>query len=65
MPKVTHTENSSELLTVAEAARLIYVSPDTIRRYSDSGKLHTLRTPSNHRRFYKRDVLALLTVKAA
>jgi excisionase family DNA binding protein len=65
MPKVTHTEEHSELLTVSEAARLIYVSTDTIRRYSDKGKLPTLRTPANHRRFRRSDVLGLLTEKVS
>lgn len=65
MTKVTHTEQASDLVTVAEAARLIYVSADTIRRYSNSGKLPTLRTPANHRRFLKSDVIGLLTGRDA
>ena len=60
MTEVTHAEEGSDLLTVSEAARLIYVSADTIRRYADAGKLAVKRTPANHRRFRRDDVLALL-----
>jgi hypothetical protein len=60
----THAQSENDLVNVAEAARIAYLSPDTIRRYSDSGKLATLRTPANHRRFVRSDVLALLTPQA-
>lgn len=65
MSKVTHTEDGSDLLTVSEAARLIYVSADTIRRYADAGKLAVQRTPANHRRFRRSDVLSLLSPERA
>lgn len=65
MAEVTQTEDGSDLLTVSEAARLIYVSADTIRRYADAGKLAVKRTPANHRRFRRDDVLALLTNERA
>ena len=64
MTKVTHTEDGADLLTVSEAARLIYVSADTIRRYADAGKIETQRTPANHRRFRRADVLALLSTES-
>ncbi len=59
--EVTHTQDGDELVTVAEAARIAHMSPDTIRRYADKGVLPTLRTPANHRRFRLSDVRALLT----
>jgi len=65
MDEVTHAEDGSDLLTVSEAARLIYVSADTIRRYADAGKIATSRTPANHRRFRRADVLALLSPEVA
>lgn len=36
---------------VAEAARLLEVSEQTVRNWSDSGLLETERTPKGHRRF--------------
>jgi excisionase family DNA binding protein len=47
-------------LTVADAVRITGLSADTIRRYSNDGKLPTFRTPANHRRFTETDVRALV-----
>ena len=58
-------ETPEDLLTVSEAARLIQMSPDTIRRYSDAGTLVSVRTPARHRRFRRADVLALLSSESA
>lgn len=58
--EVTHTQDDDDLVTVSEAARISFLSVDTIRRYSDKGILRTLRTPSNHRRFRRSDVEALM-----
>lgn len=58
-------ETPEDLLTVSEAARLIQMSPDTIRRYADAGTLAAQRTPANHRRFRRGDVLALLSPERA
>ena len=38
-------------LTVREAAKLVGVSPDTVRRWADAGRLASYRLPSGHRRF--------------
>jgi molybdopterin-binding protein len=38
-----------ESLTLGEAARVIGVSPDTLRRWERAGKLHTQRDSRNHR----------------
>ena len=45
-------------LQVAEAADLIGVSPDTLRRLADTGAIPSHRLPSSHRRFDLGDVLA-------
>lgn len=58
---LTHTQETDEYVTVSEAARISFLSNDTIRRYADKGILASVRTPSNHRRFLRSDVLALLT----
>ncbi len=48
----------SNLLTVKEAAELLGVTPKTIRRWEDEGKITATRTPGGHRRF---DVSGLIT----
>jgi putative resolvase len=41
----------SNLLTVKEAAELLGVSTKTIRRWETEGKIKSIRTNGNHRRF--------------
>jgi molybdopterin-binding protein len=43
-------------LTVGEAAKALGVSPDTIRRWDRSGKLHTVRDERNRRLVPRREV---------
>jgi len=47
-------------LTPTAAAALIGVHADTLRRWSDEGKVHVWRTPSGERRYRRSDVLSLL-----
>jgi excisionase family DNA binding protein len=54
-----------DLLTTAEAARLLQVQPKTVRRWADHGSLKCVRTPGNQRRFRRSDVDALLAPEAA
>lgn len=44
-------------LQVIDVARTLRVSPDTVRRWADSGLLASIRLPSGHRRFERADVL--------
>jgi excisionase family DNA binding protein len=46
----------TEILTVGDAARLLEVSPGTIRVWVKKGKLQALRTPGGVRIFYRQDV---------
>jgi molybdopterin-binding protein len=50
-----------ELLTLGEAARLIGVSQDTLRRWERSGKLHTQRDQRNRRLVTLEEVRRLRT----
>jgi len=49
----------SDWLGLGEASRLLGVAPATLRRWSDSGRVHTFTTPGGHRR-YRRAVLERL-----
>jgi excisionase family DNA binding protein len=48
------------MLTITEAAEFLGVSKPTIRRWDKAGKLPSLRTAGNHRRYPKQWLLALL-----
>jgi excisionase family DNA binding protein len=49
--------NSEALLTPGEVATLFRVTPKTVTRWAEAGKLPTVRTLGGHRRFHARDVL--------
>ncbi|MEI6449568.1 MAG: GAF domain-containing protein [Actinomycetes bacterium] len=47
-------------LHVADVARLLGVSDNTVRRWTDAGRIAAYRSPGGHRRFLAEDVQALL-----
>jgi len=49
-----------EWLGIGEASRLLGVDPDTLRRWSDEGKVEVFTTPGGHRRFSRRSIAAML-----
>ncbi|MEA2506571.1 MAG: hypothetical protein QOH48_1189 [Actinomycetota bacterium] len=51
---------SSDVLTLAEVAALFRVDPKTVRRWSKTGKLTTMRTVGGHRRYLAEEVRRLL-----
>jgi excisionase family DNA binding protein len=53
------------LLSISEAARLLEVSTDTLRRWADRGLIETVRLPSGHRRYPRSAVEAIRTDKAS
>jgi excisionase family DNA binding protein len=55
------SEAADELLTPAAAAAILYVDPKTVTRWAQVGKIASIRTAGGHRRFWKSDVLALLS----
>lgn len=48
------------LLTPAETAERWKVDVKTLTRWADRELIHCVRTPGNHRRFYEREVEALM-----
>jgi excisionase family DNA binding protein len=55
-----HGEGPEVLLTPGEVAALFRVDPKTVTRWSNAGKLPSIRTLGGHRRYRQAEVLALL-----
>lgn len=50
-----------DMLTVSEVARLLHIHPNTLRRWSNSGRIRAYRiTPRGDRRFKRVDIARLL-----
>ena len=49
-----------ELLSPSEVAQIFGVGAKTITRWAKAGKLSSVRTLGGHRRYYAREVAALL-----
>jgi len=47
-----------ELMTVREVARLLHVHPNTLRRWSNDGRLRAYRITSRGDRRFKREEIA-------
>jgi excisionase family DNA binding protein len=45
-----------QLVGVTEAARMLQVNVNTLRAWSDQGKIPTVRLPSGHRRYQVREL---------
>lgn len=53
-------ESGDELLRPAEVADLFGVTPKTVTRWAEAGKLHPIRTLGGHRRYHASEIHALL-----
>ncbi len=53
-------EGSGKYLRISEAAKIASVSPDTLRRWADAGKVAYIKTPMGERRFLASDIAALM-----
>lgn len=47
----------NDYVKIAEAARLLGVSQNTLRLWADTGKVRVHRNPANHYRLFKRSEL--------
>lgn len=52
-----HGREMEEFLTRAQVAELFSVSPSTVTRWADEGKLTCVRTLGGHRRYQKREII--------
>lgn len=57
--------SGDDLLPIGQAAKLLGVSTDTLRRWDAAGRICALRTPTGQRRFRYGDITTLMTSKAA
>jgi excisionase family DNA binding protein len=54
-------EHLSEMLTVREVARLFHIHPNTLRRWSNNGRIRAYRiTPRGDRRFKREEIVRFL-----
>ena len=51
-------ERLSEYVKIAEAARIVGVSQNTLRAWGEAGKIPMLRNPANGYRLFRREDLA-------
>jgi len=57
--------NIDNLLSIGEAARLLGVSPETLRNWHKKNLLQPYVTPGGHRRYAKADIENLLRKKVS
>jgi excisionase family DNA binding protein len=54
-------ERMSDMLTVREVAQLFHIHPNTLRRWSNAGRIKAYRiTPRGDRRFKREDIVCFL-----
>jgi len=54
-------EHMDDMLTVSEVARLLHVHPNTLRRWSNKGRIRSYRiNPRGDRRYRLRDIEGFL-----
>ena len=54
-------EHISDMLTVREVARLFHIHPNTLRRWSNNGRIKAYRiTPRGDRRFKREEIARFL-----
>lgn len=66
MTEVTNspeTDQAAEYITPAEASRIAFLTPKSLSRLADEGKIGAIR-PGKHRRYRRADVEALVQVNS-
>ena len=57
---MTSNQENNELMTVGQVARLLYIHPNTVRRWSNKGILKSYRISKRGDRRFKKEDVALL-----
>jgi excisionase family DNA binding protein len=58
---MANDEPMDDMLTVREVARLLHVHPNTLRRWSDKGRIVAYRiNPRGDRRFKREDIVRFI-----
>lgn len=52
---------SKQSFSTSEVARFCHVTPDTIRKWAEAGRIPVFKTPGGHRRIRRDDLLQFLT----
>jgi excisionase family DNA binding protein len=60
-PDKTTDPFEDEWISIAAASRLLQVSPPTVRRWSDAGRVPSRKTLGGHRRFSRAAIMALIS----
>lgn len=59
---MANDEQMDDMLTVREVARLLHVHPNTLRRWSNNGRIKAYRiTPRGDRRFKREEIVHFLS----
>lgn len=53
--------NASHLMGIGEAAEILNVGPQTVRRWCDKRMIKSITYPSGHRRVFRDEIAAILT----
>ncbi|HEY6608224.1 MAG TPA: helix-turn-helix domain-containing protein [Candidatus Limnocylindria bacterium] len=60
-PRPTPRDDAGDpWLPLGQASRLVGVGHDTLRRWADTGKVHSYQTPGGHRRFLRSSLEAMI-----
>jgi hypothetical protein len=59
-PESPPSPAGTDWLALGAASRLLGVDPDTLRRWSDAGKVQSFQTPGGHRRFLRSSLEAIV-----
>jgi excisionase family DNA binding protein len=60
---MANEEQMDDMLTVREVARLLHVHPNTLRRWSNKGRIRAYRISPRGDRRYKREEIARFLAK--
>lgn len=60
MATVIATLETQPMLSPAEVGTIFRCDPKTVTRWAKAGRIHWIKTPGGHRRYFRREVEAML-----